>query len=199
MTRFLLVRHAAVEMPENKIAGRAPDIHLTRTGREQAQQLVGALAREQIRAIYSSPRDRARETAQFIAEDRNLEVQIAAQLDELDYGEWTGASMDELSGLPRWQAFNSVRSCTRIPQGEHIVEVQARVVAFIGDLGSRFPETVSVLVSHADVIRAALAYYLAFPLDFMLRVQISPASVSVVSFDRRGPSILCVNHTGALQ
>jgi broad specificity phosphatase PhoE len=196
MTRFLLIRHAAVDLADHTIAGRAPGIHLTPAGHEQAERLIHELAQANIGAIYSSPQDRARETAQWIADDRKLKTQIAPALDELDYGEWTGDCLERLSAMPRWQAFNSIRSCTRILGGELIVEVQARVVDFMDRVHEPLSQGGVVLVSHGDVIRAALAYYLSFPLDLMLRLEISPASISIVELGPKGPSIRCINRTG---
>ena len=119
----------------------------------------------------------------------------APELDEIDYGDWTGLSMEQLSARPHWQAFNSIRSCTRIPGGELISEVQARVAALIERLHAQHGAGSVLLISHCDVIRAALAYYLSFPLDLMLRLEIDPASVSIVKLTAAGPSIECVNYT----
>ncbi len=195
MSRFLLIRHAAVELAANLIGGRSPGIHLSAGGREQARRLAIMLSAESIRAIYASPRERARETAQTIAEQRRMPVEIAPELDEIDYGDWTGLSMEELSRRPQWQAFNTMRSCTRVPGGELIAEVQARVAAFIARLHAQQATGSVLLISHCDVIRAALAYYLSFPLDLMLRLKINPASVSIVELTAAGPAIMCVNYT----
>ena len=194
MSRFLLIRHAAVELAANIIGGRSPGIHLSAGGHEQARRLVMTLRAESIRAIYASPRERARETAQAIAEERRMPVEIAPELDEIDYGDWTGLSMEQLSARPRWQAFNTIRSCTRIPGGELITEVQARVTTLIERLHGQDRTGSVLLISHCDVIRAALAYYLSFPLDLMLRLEIGPASVSVLELSAAGPSITCVNY-----
>jgi broad specificity phosphatase PhoE len=199
MTRFLLIRHATVDLEENMIAGRSPGIHLSAVGRKQAEHLADELAHTEIRAVYSSPRARAQETAQIIAEARNVEVEVAAPIDEIDYGEWTGINLEVLAAQPRWRAFNSIRSCTRIPGGEHISEVQTRAIAFIHGLHEQFPKGSVALVSHSDVIRAVLIYYLAVPLDLMLRVQIGPASMTALELASDGPSILCVNQGGMIQ
>ena len=108
-------------------------------------------------------------------------MEIAPELDEIDYGDWTGLSMEELSARPQWQAFNTIRSCTRVPGGELIAEVQARVMTLIARLHAQPATGAVLLVSHCDVLRAALAYYLSFPLDLMLRLKIDPASVSIVA------------------
>jgi broad specificity phosphatase PhoE len=195
MTRVLLIRHAAVELAGNIIGGRSTGIRLSECGREQARRLVMTLRSERIRSIYASPRERARETAQAIAEERRIPVEIAPELDEIDYGDWTGLSMEQLSARPHWQAFNTIRSCTRIPGGELIAEVQARVAKLIERLHAQGRPGSVLLISHCDVIRAALAYYLSFSLDLMLRLEINPASISIVKLTAAGPSIACINYT----
>jgi broad specificity phosphatase PhoE len=195
MTRVLLIRHAAVELAGNIIGGRSTGIRLSECGREQARRLVMTLRSERIRSIYASPRERARETAQAIAEERRIPVEIAPELDEIDYGDWTGLSMEQLSARPHWQAFNTIRSCTRIPGGELIAEVQARVATLIERLDAQGRPGSVLLISHCDVIRAALAYYLSFSLDLMLRLEINPASISIVKLTTAGPSIACINYT----
>jgi broad specificity phosphatase PhoE len=197
MTSFVWIRHAAIEQVEAKIAGRAPDGTLSAAGRIQAERLGRRLAEQNIRAIYSSPQLRARATAQELAKSLRVEISIAAELDELDYGDWTGRTLAELHTLPQWHAFNSVRSCTRIPNGELIIEVQARVLGLVERLRDRHRAESVGLVTHADVIRAALAYFLGIPVDLSLRLEVSPASVSIVALNEYGPSVRCLNNTEA--
>jgi probable phosphomutase (TIGR03848 family) len=198
MTRLLLIRHALVSGVGGKIAGRSEGVSLAPAGYEQAGRLKQLLAGVDIAAIYSSPQQRARETADALAGVGDQAVRIAAELDELDYGDWTGRRISELNSVPQWQAFNSVRSCTRIPNGELILEVQARAIGFMEQVAARHPEQCVAIVTHGDVIRAVLAYYLGLPLDLMLRLEISPASVSIVRLEPLAPVIVCVNHTEPL-
>lgn len=199
MTRFLLIRHAAVEGMEEKISGRLDGGSLTPRGREQARRLARLLAGERIGAVYSSPRERARETARLMAEALGGEVLTAPELDEIDYGEWSGRTIEELEPIPRWRAFNSIRSVTRIPGGESMIEAQARVVSFLEGACARYPADSVALVSHAEIVRAALAYCLGAPIDLMLRLAIDPASVSIVAIGERGPIVECVNQRGGIE
>src|SRR5918999_3249182 len=128
MTRLSLIRHAATDSFGSRLAGRNADVHLSAAGKIQGERLALALKQQRIGEIYSSPQPRARETAQFLAELFGDKIRIAAQLDEIDYGEWTGRTFEELRGIAQWREFNSARSCTRIPNGEPMVEVQARVL-----------------------------------------------------------------------
>jgi broad specificity phosphatase PhoE len=195
MTRLVFIRHAATDCFASRLAGRDDNVHLSAAGRVQGQRLAHSLRRRGIGKIYSSPQPRARETAEFLAELLGDSVKIAPQLDEIDYGEWTGRSFEELRRLAQWRDFNSLRSCTRISGGELMIEVQARVLGLMESLCQRHPAMTVALVTHADVIRGALAHCLGMPLDLLLRLDISPASISMVVMEPCGPRVLCVNNT----
>ena len=197
MTRLILVRHAVTDCVASCLAGRDANVHLSAAGKIQGQRLAHSLKQQGIGKIYSSPQPRARETAEFLGELLGDKVEIAPELDEIDYGEWTGRTFEELRGIDHWRDFNSLRSCTRIPGGELMIEVQARILGLVESLCRRHPAMTVALVSHADVIRGALAHCLGMPLDLVLRLEISPASISMVVMDQYGPRVLCVNNTEA--
>jgi probable phosphoglycerate mutase len=122
------------------------------------------------------------------------EVRPCEALAEVDFGDWAGRRVDDLrAGDPRWRWWNEFRSGTPAPGGETAVEVQARVVGEVLRLRSVHPETVVALVSHADVIRAALAWALGVPLDLARRLEVGLASASVVAIGDGGPWVLGVN------
>lgn len=193
MTRFLLIRHAAVDGLGERIAGRMPGLALNAAGCEQAARLARCLGGEAIHAIYSSPQLRATETAQTVATVLGLKIQIAAALDEIDFGDWTGKTYEELRALPEWRDFNRLRSSMRITNGELLLEVQARVVGLMARLCADHPGRTVALVSHGDPIRLALAHQLGTPIDFILRLEIGPASVSAVEIHSHGPRVLWIN------
>ena len=114
-------------------------------------------------------------------------------------GEWSGLSYRELDERPEWRRFNQVRSMTRIPGGELMVETQARMVGELDRLRSAHPDEVFAVVSHGDVIKAAIAYFAGMPLDFLWRFEIDPASVSVIAFEGDTPRILRLNDSEELR
>jgi probable phosphoglycerate mutase len=197
MTTFFLIRHGNTTVGE-KITGRTPGVHLSEHGRRQAEELAGRMSDVPLTAIFSSPLDRTRQTAQPLARDHKLDVVIEPGLVEIDFGEWTGRSFAELEAVAQWKLFHVFRNGTRIPGGELMVEVQSRMAGVIEKLRQQYPDGRIALVSHGDPIRAALAYYLGISLDQMLRLSIDTASVSVVQVDDWGAEVRCVNHTGAL-
>jgi broad specificity phosphatase PhoE len=193
VTRFLLIRHAAIDGLGQRIAGREPGRLLNAEGRAQAKQLAEALSRRAIHALYSSPQPRAVETAEVLGRARGLAAQIAPELDEVDFGDWTGKSYAELDLVPGWRAFNLLHSSTRAPNGEMLLEVQTRVIAFLARLHERGAAEAVVLVSHGDVIRVALAHQLGISIEFIMRFEIGPASLSVLELHDHGPRVLCIN------
>jgi probable phosphoglycerate mutase len=151
-----------------------------------------------IRAVYSSPLERAIETAGPFARRKGLSVQVAPGLNEIDFGDWTGRTLAELEQLPGWRAFNTFRSGTRIPGGEMAAEVLTRASREIERLRAAHPSPTDIvaLVSHGDVIRAVVAHALGSPPDLFQRIELSPASVSVLLVDTYGSRVLLLNSTG---
>jgi probable phosphomutase (TIGR03848 family) len=196
MTTFLLIRHGSCDPVGKSIAGRAPGIHLNDTGRAQATALAERLAAVPVAAVYSSPLERAQETAAPLAARQGKSVTIVPELVELDFGEWTGRTLAELHEAAGWREFNAFRSGTRIPGGELMSEVQSRAVGALERLARSHPDATVAAVSHGDVIRAILTYFLGMPLDLLQRIEIDPTSVSVLRLDRFGPAVLRMNGTG---
>jgi probable phosphoglycerate mutase len=198
MTTFLLIRHALCDPVGKAIAGRAAGIHLNRAGREQADRLAVRLEDVAISAAYSSPLERALETASPLAARKTLPVQIAEGLNEIDFGDWTGRTLAELDRLPEWREFNSFRSGTRIPGGETMMEVLARATGELGRLQQAHPAPTDVvaLVSHGDVLRGIICHALGIAPDLLQRIELTPASVSVLVREGAGNRVLLLNSTG---
>jgi broad specificity phosphatase PhoE len=194
---FFLVRHAAHELVDRVMCGRMPGVSLGEEGRAQARRLADRLAREPIAALHASPLERARETAAPIAERLRLQPEIHEAINEIDMGEWSGRSFDELHGDPRWPSWNNARSVSRPPRGESMLEVQARVVGHLERARAAYRDRAVVLVSHADVIKAALLYCLGMPLDGYRLFDIGPASVSTLVIGDWGAKVLSMNEVPA--
>jgi broad specificity phosphatase PhoE len=193
VTTLLLIRHATNDYVDKKLAGRLPGVHLNQAGRSQAEKLADQLKFQPIRAIYSSPLERAVETAAPLAAQLNLEIIIEDNLIEVDFGDWTGLDSKELNQNQEWERFKYFRSFVRPPHGELFSELQQRIVSTLEKITLTHPNQLVTVVAHADHIRAALAYYLGFSADSMFRLEISPASISIVKMEAGLPKICCVN------
>jgi probable phosphoglycerate mutase len=199
MTTFLLIRHALCDPVGRAIAGRQPGVHLNVEGRRDAERLAARLSELALSGIYSSPLERAIETAEPIAARQGLVVRIAQGLNEVDFGDWTGKTFTQLDRLDEWKRFNSHRSGTRIPGGETIGEVLGRSRAELERLTQVHtdPSQPVAVISHGDVLRAIVADGLGMSMDLMQRLELSPASVSVLVMQGPDPRILLLNSTPA--
>lgn len=197
MTTFYLIRHGDNDgIPHGGLSGRLPGIHLDASGDAQAHSVAERLRESDIARVYHSPIERARETAEVLAAKLSVPLCALDSVTEVDFGEWTGWTFAQLEKDPRWRAFNRMRSTTRIPGGELMLEIQNRVVTSLERLRHDHPQERIAVVSHGDPIRTALVYYLGVPLDLMHGIHIDTASVSIVCVDDAGVAVRCLNHTG---
>ena len=203
MTLLLLIRHGENDVMQRHLTGRAPGVSLNGKGRQQAELLADALIHAPLKAVYSSPLERAIETAEPLALSRHLSVQVRPNLIEVDYGGFQGRTYKQLGRLKLWKALLEKPSQIRFPGGETMAEVQQRVVADLDTLAREWlttdadgkpEEHLIAIVAHADVIRLALAHYLNMALDDFLRLTVNPASLSIVQNDGSSrPKVICIN------
>ena len=160
---------------------------------EQVRRLRERLRDVPLSAVYSSPLERAVETAQPIADERRMSVRIVDGLNEVEFGDWTNLTFEEPDALPEWRRFNRERGTAAVPRGEAAVDVQRRIVSTLVELASRHVGETIAAVSHADVIRAAVLHAAATPLGEWQRFEIGPASITALVYTPDGPRLLCVN------
>jgi probable phosphoglycerate mutase len=192
-TRFYLVRHAAHDLLGHVLAGRMRGVSLSAAGRAQADAVAAALADQGLAAVISSPQPRARETASPIAARHRLEPHIEPDLDEVDFGDWTGMRFDALAVRADWRAFNTFRAMAPVPGGETMQQAQMRATGAILRLRDAFPGQALAVVSHGDIIKSVIAHVLGVPLDLFRRIEISPASCSVLVLEDEDARVEAVN------
>lgn len=192
---ILLVRHAAHADLGLRLTGRAPGVGLTAEGRAQAATLARALAAEGLEDVRTSPRTRARQTAEALAAAAGAPLQVEPALDEIDFGDWTGAEFAALDGRPDWTEWNARRGTTRPPGGEGMAQAAGRIAGLVARLGADRPEARIALVTHSDMIRGLVATVLGLPLDNLLRFEIGPASVSRIAAGPGGMRVLSLNES----
>lgn len=198
MTLVLLIRHGHTPTAGRVLTGWTRGVHLSERGRAQAEALVHRLEGVPLQAIYSSPLERCRETAAPLARARGLPVRTRRDLLEVNYGEWSGRSIRQLARTRAWRVLQRAPSAVRFPGGETLPEVQARAVDAVRAIAEAHPGGVVAVVTHADVVRLALAGLLGLPLDLYQRLAVDPGSVSVVAIADAEVRALRVNDTGDL-
>lgn len=199
MTLLLLIRHGTNDWVHGRLAGWTPGVHLNDEGRAQAAALAERLAFLPLDAIYASPLDRTIETAQAIAGPRTMPLRLVEGLGEVKYGEWQGAELKELYKHELWPGVQFYPSGTRFPGGETLGEAQMRMVATLDGLRAQHPKGIIAVVSHADIIKLAIAYYAGLHMDLFQRLEIMPCSLTAIRFTRMGPRLLAYNDVGGIE
>jgi broad specificity phosphatase PhoE len=200
MPLFLLIRHGENDyVKKGRLAGRTPGVHLNKKGQLQAQALAAFLAKRlaetPVKVIYSSPLERALETAAPIAQALCAEVVTRPGLTETEPGEWTGRSLKSLRRLKEWHKVQRAPALFRFPQGESIAESQFRICQDLKDLAvGHEDKDVLICVSHSDPIKLAIAYFIGLPLDQFQRLSVNTASVNALFIGDAGSQLLSLNY-----
>jgi|SRR5690606_5082293 len=198
-TYILLIRHGENDwVGSDRLAGRTPGVHLNEKGHAQSEQLAEMLAGQPISAVYSSPLKRCMETATPVAAKFGLTVVPEPGDLEVDYGEWCGRELKELTKTPDWHHVQHYPSIYRFPDGETLREVQTRAVTTLERICADHPNQLVAVFSHGDVIRTTLAHFMGTPLDLFQRIMISTASISGLAFHEARPAVLFTNYVADL-
>jgi len=196
MPLLLLIRHGENEFVKaGKLPGRLPGIHLNEKGQKQAQALSDALKEVAIRAVYSSPLERAMETAQPIAEAHKLEIVQEPDLMDTDVGNWQGKSLKVLRHMNAWKVVQQAPSRFRFPEGESFTEAQTRYVSALERIIQRHhkPKDIVAVVFHADPIKLAVAHLLGMPLDHFQRLSCDTGSMTALFVSEAGANLIKLN------
>lgn len=201
MTLVILVRHAHSSANDLGIlAGRSEGIHLSPTGRTQARRLATRIGDLPVKALRSSPLERCLETiAPWLNKNpagpvhaRPL-LKIDPDLQEVDYGLWSGRKLRTLSKDPLWPTIQERPSQVTFPDGESIKGMQERAMRAVENALSQRGKGGVMLVSHGDVVKSIIATSLSMPLDEFQRIVIDPASISILDFSAAKPRLILMN------
>jgi probable phosphoglycerate mutase len=196
MTLLLLIRHGENEyVKSGKMAGRLPGVHLNEKGHKQAHALAEALKEVPLKAVYSSPLERAVETAKPIAESHKLKIVKEPALMETDIGKWQGRSWRVLGLTKLWRVVQNAPSRFRFPEGESFLEAQTRYVNAIERIIRRHnkPRDVIAVVFHADPIKLVVAQFLGMPLDHFQRLSCDTGSLTAIFASETRANLIKLN------
>lgn len=207
MATVILVRHGRTTANSSGVlAGRTAGVKLDETGVGQAQRTGERLAVVPLTAVVTSPLERCRQTARAILKAQTGTPQTATErgITECDYGEWQGRALKDLAKEPLWKTVQGQPSAAVFPGGESMVTMQSRAVTAVRRLDAELEAehgagAVWVAVSHGDIIKSVLADALGMHLDLFQRINVDPASVSIVRYTGARPYVLATNtHAGDL-
>lgn len=196
MPLLLLIRHGENDyVRKGKMAGHIPGVHLNEKGRKQARALAEALKDVPLKAVYSSPLERAVETAQPIAELHKLKVIQEPNLLETYVGKWQGRSWKALRLTKAWKIVLHAPSRFRFPEGESFPEAQARIANALEGILRKYnkPKDIVAAVFHADPIKLAVAHFLGMPLDHFQRLSCDTGSLTALHVGEMGANLIKLN------
>jgi len=195
MPLLLLIRHGENEyVKTGKMAGRVPGVHLNERGRAQAEQIAQALKGVPLKAVYSSPLERAVETAEPILEGRKLEIQLRPDLMDNDIGKWQGRTLKAVSKYKKWRLVQRAPSRFTFPEGESFLQTQTRIVSCLDDIvASHKPKHIVAVVFHADPIKLAVAHYIGLSLDHFQRLGVETGSVTFLYISEGSAHLMRLN------
>jgi probable phosphomutase (TIGR03848 family) len=207
MATVILLRHGRTSAnASGTLAGRTPGVRLDEVGRTQAERAAERLAVVPLAELVTSPLERCRETVKAVASRQAAKPRVHQDkgLTECDYGEWQGRKLRELARLALWKTVQTNPSAATFPGGESLSEMQARAVSAVRRRDAALTtaqggDAVWLAVSHGDLIKSVLADALGMHLDLFQRIQVDPASISVIRYTEARPYVLASNtHEGDL-
>ena len=190
-----MVRHGETDWNQSRrLQGGNTDTQLNQEGWQQAESVALRLKPERIKSIYSSPLQRARDTAQAIARYHKVEVEIEPTLREIDAAALEGTPLDELQGHLD-QLLTGDEAIFKSYGGESLAELQQRVWGTIQRLVNKHDKGGLVIVSHYFAIMSIICAVLNLPLSQIGRLKLGAGSISIITFDERGTRLILFNDT----
>ena len=191
--RLILVRHAIAE-GNGRFQGHL-DVSLASEGRRELRLLCEKCSRYPVRAVYSSDLQRARQTADAIARNLGLDVDIRPELREINFGQWEGLSWNQIATrFPHLAALWIERFPSQaIPGGEPISQFKKRIAAGIREIVAANRGQCALVVTHAGVIRFTLGKALGLPARNLFRLAQDSCAVNVIDYLEKGAVVRCIN------
>ena len=182
MPKIVLIRHAhSTANAAGVLSGQLPNVHLSKSGQEQAERLAERLGKLTIAQVQVSPMDRCSETlAPWLAKyGKGVTVISESNLVEVNYGKWSGKKLATLSRAKLWRKVQGQPSAVTFPDGESLAQMQVRAMHTVHDFFASDLE-MTIMVSHGDVIKAIVASSMGMHLDDFQRIVIDPASITIL-------------------
>ncbi|KAF6245452.1 histidine phosphatase family protein [Nitrosopumilus sp. b2] len=196
MGQIIFLRHGqAKNNTERILAGRTEGVPLTDVGEQQAQHTAELLEHMNISAIYSSPIQRAKHTAEIVGKHNSLDVKIDERLIELDMGKFTGMAYDEIFNDHGNVFMKFYEGDLEIAHNgvETFDQVRKRVLGIVDHVVEKHPDENVVLVTHMDPIKAMLSTVVDLSPTNLFELIIANASLNLFRENKRKFSISGLN------
>jgi broad specificity phosphatase PhoE len=182
--RLFAVRHGETEWSRERRFAGGRDVPLTAAGRVQCEAVAKTLAGSGVTAVYTSPLERARTSAEVIAKPHRLAVTVEPAFREMAFGEWEGLTRDEAAARfpEQMAAWGATPHLVVAPGGEALTDVAARVAQGVRELIALHEGETVVLVSHAIVLRLIVLAALGLGAERLWTVDASPAGITEIEY-----------------
>ena len=197
MTRIFLVRHGETDGNQKKIYRGHWDLPLNQNGMAQVKKAGEALRAVELSAIYASPLLRARQTAEAVASQQNVQLVDEEALIDIDYGDWTKLPDAEVAQKfpDLYGQWRQSPECVLFPDGEGLYDVRRRAQPMVTILAERHPDQSIALVSHRVPIKVILCAALGLDDSAFWRIQVDTASISALDCNNGVFTLLFSNET----
>ena len=193
---IIFLRHAQAENNTKRIlAGRTEGVPLTKTGIEQAERIAKYLASIDISAIYSSPIERAKHTAEIVAESCSLDVALDERLTEIDMGKFTRMNYDDMFAKYGniFLKFYEIDPVISEHEVETFPNVQKRVLDLVDHVLKKHNNENVILVTHMDPIKSMLAKVMNLAPETLFELIIANAPLTIVKEQDKKFSLSAIN------
>jgi broad specificity phosphatase PhoE len=201
MVTIILARHGETDWNTGEIFRGRADVPLNATGLRQAELLAEYLSGEKIDIIYSSPLQRAVKTAEAITACHGLDVNTVENINDIDYGEWQGLSLDKVKErYPElYQDWLDTPEQVRFPGGESLAEVRGRAMPFVEDAVMRCGEGKIMVVSHRVVHKVLIGALLGLDNASFWNFRLDTGGITRFEFNDDRAVLVSHNDTSYLQ
>jgi alpha-ribazole phosphatase len=183
-TRIYLIRHGQVTGFDQPRYNGQTDVALTDCGVEQYHQLKGRLADRKISACYTSDLTRCTIGAEIICTELDIKPTVHRELRELNIGVWEGLAWQEIQSQwpDDWKARLADLVNYRVPGGENLLDVEARVMPVINDIVKRHQGEEVLVVAHGGVNRIILLNAIGAPLAGMFNIEQNYGCLNIIDY-----------------
>jgi len=200
LSKLLLVRHGITRLHRDDRFWGSTDIELSDIGVRQAEKLRDRLAKEKIKAVYTSTLNRARFTAETIASKHKVKITACQELNECNFGYVEGLTFEEIQRLHPELAEELLNWKTvAFPGGENIGQLNSRVQVFLEQLENYKENETVLIVAHGGPLRLIICNLLGLGLEHWLQLRVELASLSIVETYSRGTLLHLLNDTSHLK
>ena len=183
--RLFVVRHGETAWSRERRFAGSRDVALEPEGLRQCEAVARALASQVVAAVYASPLERARASAELIAKPHRLPVEIDPAFGEMAFGEWEGLTREEVAARfpAAYEEWRHAPHLVRIAGGETLAQVAERARGAVQALAASHSGETIVLVTHAIVTRLIVLDALGLGPERLWTVDATPAGITEIEYE----------------